>query len=413
MNGIAQNTSTGGYNPFTASMVTGSGVHGGPNGSMSYEELVAAATRLADDESRFDWPCLPKTSAQWLLPSVYPSRKAADQVNFGSFAALMVDIDGGKAAFTDVAQAVLAATGGAVALVYSTKSATFSNPRWRVVIPLEWPISGADYADTALALYSLIREASAGRVQPDDAVARPGQISFIPNAPDGDPRGEDYLAFAGEIGDNPDFALDLTDDHPIVRRRQILCKQRHQEVEAAATQAKQRRKGGATLIDRFNARHSIADLLKAYGYDQGTDPSGRWPTMHWRSPYQTSGSYATRLYPAEEAIERWVSLSGSDAKRGLGAKAASGGARFGDAFDLYAHFEHGGDATAALEAWQTRCDDERHMEVARQLPLLRRGRAVHLATLRLLVGRVVKAKAAAPNLSALRDSSLRQEETDK
>jgi hypothetical protein len=108
-----------------------------------------------------------------------------------------------------------------------------------------------------------------------------------------------------------------------------------------------------------------------------------------------------------------VSLSGSDAKRGLGAKSASGGARFGDAFDLYVHFEHGGDATAALEAWQRRCDDERHKEVARQLPLLRRGRAAHHAALRLLVGPFLKGKTATPNLGALRNSGPRREEAVK
>lgn len=402
MNGTGQDPSAGNYNPFKARMVTGEGVLGSPNGSLSYEELVTAATRLKDDEeSHFDWPCVAKTSARWLLPSTYTSRKAADLVNSGSFAALMVDIDVGKAAFDDVAQAVSAATSGAVALVYSTKSATFSDPRWRVVIPLERPLPGADYADTAAALYNLIREESAGRIQPDHAVARPGQISFLPNAPDGDPRGKDYLAYAEEIGDDPDLALELTDDHPIVRRRQFLRNCKEQKAEEASALAKQRRTGGATLIDRFNARNSIADLMRAYGYEQGTDWTDKWPTEHWRSPYQTSGTYATRLYPGEEGAERWVSLSGSDAKKGLGAKAANGGARFGDAFDLYVHFEHGGDATAALEAWKTRCDGDRQGETAKQIPILQRARALSHAKLHLLDGGAAIAKTTNPTLGAL------------
>jgi hypothetical protein len=357
----------GQYNPFTQPMVTGHGVHGGSNGSISYDDLVYEATRLTDDEDRFDWPCIAKEKARWFLPSTLPSRGSADQVADGEFVALVVDIDGGGATFSEVERAVLVVTGGAVAFVYSTKSAAFRAPRWRVITPLERPLLGGDYADTAKALYALIREASDGQVDPDDAGTRPGQISFLPNAPDGDPCGDDYLAFAAEIGDDPDFALDLTDDHPIVQRRETKRLEQRNEAEAAAEQAKQRRGVGTTLISRFNARNRVDELLSRYGYVQATDPSGQWPTDIWRSPYQTSGSYATRVYRADDAGEAWVSLSGSDAKRGLGAKSANGGTQYGDAFDLYAHFEHGGDSGAAREAWKAQCDEDRHVEVARSL----------------------------------------------
>jgi hypothetical protein len=359
----------GAYNPFAAPMVIGLGVKGEVNGSITYEDLVLEARGLTDDEGRFDWPCIVKETARWLLPSTLPSRQSADQVSRGTFVALVIDIDSGRQTFPNVEHAVLTATGGAVALVYSTKSATFRSPRWRVVIPLERPLPGEDFADTMRALYARIREASDGRVNPDDAMARPGQISFLPNAPDGNPAGDDYLAFAEEIGEDPDFALDLTDDHPIVRLRGAQRLEKQREVEAAAEQAKQRRGSGTTLIARFNARHHVDKLLRRYGYDQATDPSGHRPLDHWRSPYQMSGSYATRVYRDVDGGEAWVSLSGSDAKRGLGAKSANGGARYGDAFDLFAHFEHGGDTGAALEAWKAQCDADQHVEVARSLAL--------------------------------------------
>ena len=355
------------YNPFTAPMVTGHGVKGGPNGSITYENLVREAMRLSDDAERFDWPRIAKEKARWFLPSTLPSRHSTDQVADGTYVAMVVDLDNGSLTFSEVERAVLAATGGAVALVYSTKSATFRNPRWRVIIPLEQGLMGGDYADTAKALYALLREASDGRIDPDDAGARPGQISFLPNAPDGDPSGDDYLAFAAEISNDPDFALDLTDDHPIVRLRRVRRLNSQCEADAAAELAKQRRGDGTTLISRFNARHRVDELLNRYGYVQLTDPSGHWPTDHWRSPYQTSGSYATRVYRDDDAGESWVSLSGSDAKHGLGAKSASGGTRYGDAFDLYAHFEHGGDSGAARETWKAQCDENRHVEVARSL----------------------------------------------
>ncbi|OYU75474.1 MAG: hypothetical protein CFE32_14155, partial [Alphaproteobacteria bacterium PA3] len=49
--------------------------------------------------------------------------------------------------------------------------------------------------------------------------------------------------------------------------------------------------------------------------------------------------------------EHWVSQSESDAEAGLGRESANK-ARFGDAFDLYVHYEHNGDRHAALLAWQ-------------------------------------------------------------
>lgn len=392
MTKTARSTLNDQYNPFTQPMVTGHGVHGGPNDVINYETLVDAATCVTDDEGRFDWPCIAKTQAHWFLPSMLPSRHSADQVSQGSFVALVVDIDGGRATFTELERAVLAATGGTVALVYSTKSATFAMPRWRVVIPLERSLSGADYADTVKAFYVLLRKASEGRVDPDDAGARPGQISFLPNAPDGDGGGDDYLAFAAEIGEEPDYALDLRDNHPIVRLREARRLEEQRETDVAAEQAKHRREGGTTLIDRFNARHRMDELLSRYGYAQATDPSGHSQTDHWRSPYQISGSYATRVYRDDDGGEAWVSLSGSDAKRGLGAKSANGGARYGDAFDLFAHFEHGGDSGAALEAWKTQCDDSRNIEVGHGLARRREQVARHLDRLRALSSAPTRAK---------------------
>ncbi|WP_339853309.1 hypothetical protein [Roseovarius nubinhibens] len=372
------------YNPFTAPMVTGQGVQGGPNGWVTYEQLVDDAKRVMDGSERLDWPRIAKETARWFLPSTLPSRHSADQVADGWYVALVVDIDSGRPSFTEVERAVLKATAGAVALIYSTKSATFEMPRWRVVIPLERPLQGADYADTAKALFALIREVSDGRVDPDDAMARPGQISFLPNAPEGDPDEGDYLAFAAEIGEDPDFALDLTDNHPIVRKREAQRLERQREAYAAAKRAKQRRGSGTTLINRFNAQHRVDELLSRYGYVRATDPSGQWPTDHWRSPYQTSGSYATRVYRGDDGDEAWVSLSGSDAKRELGAKSANGGTRYGDAFDLFTHFEHGGDVDAALEAWKAQCDNKRLVEVRRGLARRRGQSARHLDRLRAL-----------------------------
>jgi hypothetical protein len=112
----------------------------------------------------------------------------------------------------------------------------------------------------------------------------------------------------------------------------------------AARGAKRKRKpeaadDAASVIDHFNQRHAIADLLAKHGYEQDG------ASDHWRSPYQSTGTFATM-----DAGDHWVSLSESDAVAGIGA-AAAGGYRWGDAFDLYVHYEHGGDRTRAICAY--------------------------------------------------------------
>jgi hypothetical protein len=108
-----------------------------------------------------------------------------------------------------------------------------------------------------------------------------------------------------------------------------------------------RKPSGNSLIDWFNARHSIEDVMDAAGYE--TDGG-----KHWRSPLQTSGSFATMIF--DDGL-RWVSKSGSDAAAGIGMESAAGD-RTGDAFDIFAHFQHAGDRRAALKA----VSDERMLE---------------------------------------------------
>jgi len=99
-----------------------------------------------------------------------------------------------------------------------------------------------------------------------------------------------------------------------------------------------------------NANFTLTDLLGDYGYEQEGNSD------NWRSPHQTSGSYATRVYPDN----RWVSLSGSDFNAGIGEKSADSGSCFGDAYDLYVHYQHKGDhkkAYQALRAMMPRNED--------------------------------------------------------
>jgi len=63
---------------------------------------------------------------------------------------------------------------------------------------------------------------------------------------------------------------------------------------------------------------------------------------------QSGGSFATRDYG-----DYWISLSGSDCAAGIGQDTKTG-QRFGDAFDLFVHFEHAGDFNAAVRTFGAR-----------------------------------------------------------
>jgi hypothetical protein len=140
--------------------------------------------------------------------------------------------------------------------------------------------------------------------------------------------------------------LNLHPRHPIILRREETRNRREaarREVSARQERrradALQRIGQGESPVDAFNAAHDLESLLERYGYSR----AGR--SNDWRSPMQSSGSYATRCFG-----DYWISLSESDAAADLG-QASANGARFGDAFDLYCHFEHGGDFRKAVAAY--------------------------------------------------------------
>jgi len=287
-----------------------------------------------------------KDKAQWLIPSSYHAADARchdAQRTHGQFWFLTLDIDQNDLDMADIDKALSEVIGDACRLVYSSRSATADNRKWRALVPLASPIAGADYADTQNAFFNLLEQASDGVLIPDRALARPGQLVYLPN------RGEFYQHHI-EKGQR----LVLT-DHPIIVRRDAI----RADLTAAAKEASAARNkraaerlnkavgGDASPVDTFNAAHSVADLLARYGYAQVGQSND------WRSPYQTGGSYATRAFDGY-----WVSLSGSDAAQEIGA-ATQNGYRHGDAFDLFAHFEHGGNFTAAVAAYGAEIRPER------------------------------------------------------
>lgn len=280
-----------------------------------------------------------KDRAQWFIPSRYHDHDARSheaQRERGAFAWLALDVDANNLPLVEVRQALKAVLGACSWLIYSTSSATAENRKWRALIPLKEDVAGEDYTDTAEAFFDLLEEASQGTLICDRALSRTGQAIYLPNPLSG--------FYEQDIAQSE--RVNLTPLHPVIVRRQKQRERRQAaEAEAKAKQAQRRAEAAqrgtesASPVDAFNAAHSVADLLARYGYVKaGT-------SNDWRSPLQSGGSYATRDYG-----DHWISLSASDAAADLG-RATKNGARFGDAFDLFRHFEHGGDNKKAVAAY--------------------------------------------------------------
>ena len=281
-----------------------------------------------------------KDQAQWFVPSTYcadDARESYAQQRHGQFWFLSLDLDKNNLDLSEVLQPVRTVCGDVTTLAYSTSSATADARKWRVLVPLSSPIAGTDYADTMRAFFYLIQAASAGIVSPDLALACTNQLIILPNK-----RGEFYQHDIGK-----GRCLDLTAGHAIIGRRDTtradLAAATQEAAQARARRAADRATrpvgGDVSPIDAFNAQHAVADLLARYGYLQ------EGQSDDWRSPFQTGGSYATRVYDGF-----WITLSGSDAAQEIGA-ATTAGHRHGDAFDLFCHFDHGGDFKAAVATY--------------------------------------------------------------
>lgn len=295
----------------------------------------------------------PKGAGLAMIPSTfhdYNAREHSAQREQGRFIALTADIDSGDHPLAKLQGAIEQITAGAAWLVYSSPHARPGDMRWRVLIPLadEQPFEA--WHDAQLALYTFLE---AQGIECDYALARAAQPVYLPNVPavhaksETRLRGDDgkplYYTAADSGLDKPGLPLDAG------LIAQGIAALRHQRLEDEKTRALIRaeaerkraampRGEGASLIEDFNAENTVAAMLEMCGYEQSLRNAD-----DWRSPHQTGETYATRVIGS-----KWVSLSASDAASGLGSQCAAG--CYGDAYDLFVHFKHGGDHKAAFRA---------------------------------------------------------------
>jgi hypothetical protein len=292
-----------------------------------------------------------KADASFFIPSTYrqhDGRAHQAQRDRGAFRMLALDVDQGNPHRKEVIQAVRDVLGDVSMLVYSSSGASEDRRKWRVLLPLGVPVSGEEYEAAQSALFYLIRQHG---IIPDGALARCGQPIYLPNVPISkrwpnlEPMFYDWEIVRGAN-------VFLTDASPIMQEVERREEQRRIANEQADRDRLKREKERAERriqhpddvnpVDVFNDNHTIEDLLLRYGYER------QGGSAHFRSRYQSSASFATQNFGTH-----WVSLSGSDAAAGIGRSKSMGDNSycFGDGFDLFVHYEHNGDFTAAVRAY--------------------------------------------------------------
>ena len=279
-----------------------------------------------------------KVRAWALIPSSYAERDARVhdvQKERGQFVCIVADIDGGCESLESAAAAIELMVGDAVAVkVYTTASSAPGAIRCRAIIPLAAAVGFPVWSEMQNALVHHLRAVG---LDADSCAARPGQLSFLPNKVPGSDH-FDSLRFDGEGLDPQGNELMRAALAQYRGHLQAVEAAKRQAVEAANRRRQSRPTDGASVIEAFNAANSVAVMLSRCGYKQRGDSD------HWRSPHQTSATYATRDFG-----DYWISLSWSDAAAGVG-RESGGGMRCGDAFDLECHYHHRGNVRAAVRA---------------------------------------------------------------
>lgn len=292
-----------------------------------------------------------KRDADFFIPSTYrehDGRSHDAQRERGAFRMLAIDIDRGNPSLDDVIDALNEVCGPVSMLAYSSSGASPENRKWRVLLPLAGVLTGAEYELAQTALFDLLH---ARGIHPDGALARCGQPIYLPNVPV-EKRNPDMTPIFYQSRAVRGATLRLDPASPI--RQEIERRIEHQrlasdqaeraraERERQRAERRQKFPDQVSPVDAFNADHSIEDLFARYSYAR------QGASKHYRSRYQTSASHAT-----EDFGTHWVSLSGSDAAAGVGRPKSLGEHSYcwGDAFDLFVHYEHGGDFDAAVREY--------------------------------------------------------------
>lgn len=267
-----------------------------------------------------------KTQAQWLIPSTLLSRTFKEQEQRGEFHLLWADIDKEPPPLASMIDAMESITLASDLEIYSSRSATRDCPKWRAMVPLSKPLSGADWC---LAQEVLNDKLEAAGITPDRASERAAQLCYLPN------RGQLYQTHSvreGRLFDAADTFSGFGSEIAAKREQQTAeAEELRQKREAAKARREARTAIGDNpdTIGAFNESYTVDAIMLQAGYDQRGNG--------FRHPKSESGSYSASVKDG-----RVHALSPADPLHSNGQGAH-------DAFSAFTVLFHGGDQNAALK----------------------------------------------------------------
>jgi len=280
--------------------------------------------RLVDTPQQID-----KQHAQWLVPSTLLSQSFKEQESNGEFWVLWADIDQATNSLIEIADIIESLIPVFDYEIYTSKSATQDNQKCRILIPLNKPLSGADWVLYQQILNDKLQD---NGISPDRTSERAAQLCYLPN------RGEYYDRKSKRNGAFFDPSLEWANE---IKNTQDEIARKAAELERLSNEAKSRREAfnsysGTTdaspsLIHAFNAAHAVQDVLLQAGYDQIGDT--------FRHSNSESGSFSASVKDGKVH-----SLSSNDPLYTNG-----GGIGAHDAFSAFTVLKHNGDLKAALK----------------------------------------------------------------
>lgn len=268
-----------------------------------------------------------KKHSQWLIPSSLPTRCFRSQEQHGRFLMMWADLDDSPPTLPDLAESIEVMLSGADYEIYNTSSATISNPKARILIPLRNPLSGADFI---LAQQILNDRLKVLGIKPDRATERPAQLCYLPN------RGEFYGSRSRRQGSlfNPmqTWAAEISAKREAIRAAQVALDTARRT--AAERRAALKLSDAPNLISTFNLVYTPQDWLTTAGYDQRGNC--------FRHPNSQTGNYSATVRRNDNGLLRVNTLSSADPLYTSGSGAH-------DAFSTFTILMHGGDRRSALK----------------------------------------------------------------
>jgi hypothetical protein len=275
---------------------------------------------------------VPKDNARWaIFTNLWNdplSRNHELQRKHGEFLAACADLDELTGMeFFDVVEKVRTILGTAF-FAYTSSSAKPENPKCRVVVPYDSPISGHDH----ILIQKVFNDKlDAAGLVPDRATERAGQLFYLPNNPNGF-----YDHFVNNSSGPFQPLTAWVDEIQVIKDAKKEEREAFLKRQAEACQKTQERivSNQRDVMRAFKESFPVLYSLYKYGYRKSGDK--------WISPNSESGKPGVSV---SLDGQKWFSHHSSDA--GIGDQNGEG--TWGDSWDLFKYWEHGNNDAAAFQ----------------------------------------------------------------